>query len=385
MNKMSCSVCDARASLQCGACLGVAYCSRECAQDDWNLHQRTCLIEAPKRPAEDVPCRNEDDPFTMDPIPEGESVNIDGTCYHTPGIYHWCFNLNRRTNPYTNVDFTDDELEMIKTAAFEQFPLEVVIRIYERDNHPLTVTSLMSAKRLCATIIGRYTAGDNPLDTVLEIAKTAISLDLHFMISAPWRKNLFSLLVTPDDIIKDIMPAQQRILIAVVPSSQVTQLYGIAYWLREALLKAGKPIPDAISEAYERTRTTVISREREYFEHQVGKHMHEHWITRVRPEPVEGMISVRFYCAETYATRAFGAFDIEFQLTVKIHQLEATIRHRMQDYLIFPSRPFAYVLGQAQIEVHEPLSLDEIELHEHLSLGEIPGLSERTVFIQFTA
>lgn len=92
-------------------------------------------------------CINESDPFNFEDFSDMDPkyiITIGRYCFHLPSIYNWILNLNNKTNPLTNIPFTDAEIREIKLLAMHRFPLRVTIKWINGKNVEFQTSSLDS-------------------------------------------------------------------------------------------------------------------------------------------------------------------------------------------------------------------------------------------------
>lgn len=90
---------------------------------------------------------------SFDELPREMIIKIQGRCYDLKAIYNWVFNNNRIVNPYTNVDFSPADLQLIQTTAQERFPLTVTVSKIQGQSPILKTTSLISLEKLVPQVV----------------------------------------------------------------------------------------------------------------------------------------------------------------------------------------------------------------------------------------
>ena len=99
-------------------------------------------------------CRNDSDPFTLESLRSIQPyriINIEDDCFDLKPLFNWVYNLNKKTNPLTNVRFTEDQLVAIKSKALQVFPFVVDIskHVYDdEDSQQFDTTNLTSWERI---------------------------------------------------------------------------------------------------------------------------------------------------------------------------------------------------------------------------------------------
>jgi hypothetical protein len=109
-------------------------------------HQLIC--GKPKREREEeVPCNNTRDPFSLDDFEGMDSsliIHIGADCFHLPSLYAWVINQGHDANPLTNLPFTEEQLEMIRSEARNRFPFEISVMAITGKKQVIQTTTLAS-------------------------------------------------------------------------------------------------------------------------------------------------------------------------------------------------------------------------------------------------
>jgi hypothetical protein len=93
-----------------------------------------------------IGCRNTVDIFTQEDIVKFDKkliIQVGEDCYHLPSLYNWLFNLERETDPLTNIKLSDEQIEFVYHTAKKRFPL-----LIEFEKFTIETTSLISIYKL---------------------------------------------------------------------------------------------------------------------------------------------------------------------------------------------------------------------------------------------
>lgn len=97
-------------------------------------------------------CENDTDPFSMDEfatMDPKDIISIDGTCYNLTALFNWVSNLEKKTDPFTNLEFSEEAITRIKNAGLERFPMAIKITSLQGQPYDLIQSSsLISMERL---------------------------------------------------------------------------------------------------------------------------------------------------------------------------------------------------------------------------------------------
>jgi hypothetical protein len=102
--------------------------------------------------SENMKCRNEEDPFSLDPLSDFEPnriINIGKDCFDLKALFNWVYNLQNLRNPLTNIEFTAVEIQSIGQAAMDRYGMEVeYVSLDTNSTIKAISTSLTTWKRL---------------------------------------------------------------------------------------------------------------------------------------------------------------------------------------------------------------------------------------------
>ena len=119
-------------------------------EDHPHIREDAYLSRSPRTstsPSPKLSCINESDPFNMEDFSDMDPkfiITIGRECFHLPSIYNWVINLKNKSNPLTNIAFTDAEIQQIESTAMARFPLQVTMKWINRKNVEFQTTSLDS-------------------------------------------------------------------------------------------------------------------------------------------------------------------------------------------------------------------------------------------------
>lgn len=189
---MQCSVCTNTATLVCGDCRDVAYCSNKCGEQDLQKHDCVYLLIGTKkrvREEEEVQrpegCNEGQDPITTDDFAKVKPqllISLNGQCYVLEALFRYVFNdpdgTRQEWDPLHKIRLTRPVIQKIIKKANEQFPLRVDVRKFKDDGWVTTgiieTTSLSNTRRIIKEIMllqnPNYT--DYELGTRFEIMAT---------------------------------------------------------------------------------------------------------------------------------------------------------------------------------------------------------------------
>lgn len=147
---MSCSHCaKTGATKQCAGCRSALYCGFACQLQDWQSHR--CDLVGMKRGRQSESSEGSKDPITGDSFKGMEPkmiIILEDQRFHLPSLYHWIHNMEHRTNPLTNLEFTQESIDNLEITARERFPMEVQIKEISGRQETLQTTGLISIKKL---------------------------------------------------------------------------------------------------------------------------------------------------------------------------------------------------------------------------------------------
>lgn len=95
------------------------------------------------------------DPFTQDEfdsMDDNSIIHIGEDCFHLPSLYAWVINYKANRNPLTNLEFSEQELEQIRSEAKNRFPLTLIILIITGKKQVIHTTNLASPLSLIPLI-----------------------------------------------------------------------------------------------------------------------------------------------------------------------------------------------------------------------------------------
>lgn len=149
MNK--CHQCNKNGAMkQCTGCRSAVYCGLACQRQAWNAgHSAECANIGMKRGRQES--SESEDPFTLEKFTGMDPkviITLEGKRFHLPSLYHWIHNQDNRTNPYTNLDFTQESMDVIAITARERFPMEIQIKEFNGRTELMHTTALISIKKL---------------------------------------------------------------------------------------------------------------------------------------------------------------------------------------------------------------------------------------------
>lgn len=130
-------------------------------------------------------CLNETDPFTLDEFSGmrlREVLSIGKHCFHLPSLYNWIVNESNTTNPLTNIDFSSDEIDIIKRRAVERYSIIVTVTQISGKVRTYELTSLMSVQRLFIYIYNARFSDASEVSTPFQLFTHILHAGVNFAV-----------------------------------------------------------------------------------------------------------------------------------------------------------------------------------------------------------
>lgn len=190
---MQCEVCTNNATLVCGDCRDVAYCSNKCGEQNLQMHDCVYLLIGTKKRVraeeEEVErpegCNEGQDPITTDDfalVKPQLLISLNGQCYVLEALFRYVFNdpdgKRQEWDTLHKVRLTPPVIQKIIKKANEQFPLRVDVQKFKDGAWVTTgiieTTSLTNTRSLISVILQLQNPNyfDDELGTRFDIMAT---------------------------------------------------------------------------------------------------------------------------------------------------------------------------------------------------------------------